>query len=83
MFTFYKQIGSVRNETLKKLRGNWVNFDFIPPKGNPINLKGVSYIRDKSDFNSWFLMVFSVTLEDIMYDWTPTFAHPVVVCIID
>lgn len=39
VFTFYKQIRSLRNKIIKKLRGKWVNFDFVLPEENPINLK--------------------------------------------
>lgn len=39
VFIFYKQIRYLRNDKIKKLRGKWLNFDFIPPEDNPINLK--------------------------------------------
>lgn len=84
MFTFYKQIRSVRNEMIKKLRGKWVNFDFVPLEENPINLQEFHvFVTYKYDFNPWFLMLFSVTLEHILYDWSLAFARPVVACIID
>lgn len=38
-------------------------------------VKGIPYICNKYDCNPWILMFFSVTLEDILYDWSLAFAH--------
>lgn len=46
-------------------------------------LQGTSDICDKYDLSTWVLMLLSVRLEDILYDWSFEFARPVVVCIID